>query len=326
MYKSIIQERTNRSNIDISMKYNYTIIIPHKNTPTLLKRCLDSIPRRNDIQIIVVDDNSDPKKVDFDEFLCLNDSFVKVVLTKKGKGAGYARNVGLSKAQGKWILFADADDFFVDNCFENTIDKYINSGFDIIYFGTDSCYLDTFEPAQRHLTYQKLVHNFQINNMTSQEMLKFGFATPYAKLIRHELISKNDIVFDETRYANDVMFSTLTGYYAGIIWADVTPIYCITVSKGSLIYIRSKEMLLCRYIVTLRKNRFLRSVNKNKYQDSIMLHLVSSLKYGPILFIRFIILAIKYRANIFIGYRRWLKTWIKINKNRYITKKCIVNE
>lgn len=42
---------------------NYSIIIPHKNIPDLLQRCLNSIPRRTDIQIIVVDDNSDPKKL-----------------------------------------------------------------------------------------------------------------------------------------------------------------------------------------------------------------------------------------------------------------------
>lgn len=37
---------------------NYSIIIPHKNIPHLLVRCLDSIPQKDDVQIIVIDDNS----------------------------------------------------------------------------------------------------------------------------------------------------------------------------------------------------------------------------------------------------------------------------
>ena len=37
---------------------NYSIIIPHKNSPELLERCLNSIPERKDIEIIVVDDCS----------------------------------------------------------------------------------------------------------------------------------------------------------------------------------------------------------------------------------------------------------------------------
>ena len=57
---------------------NYSIIIPHKNIPNLLQRCLDSIPNREDVQIIVVDDNSDPNIVDFDKFPGLNRSNVEV--------------------------------------------------------------------------------------------------------------------------------------------------------------------------------------------------------------------------------------------------------
>ena len=62
---------------------NYSIIIPHKNIPNLLQRCLDSIPNREDVQIIVVDDNSDPNIVDFDKFPGLNRSNVEVIFTKE---------------------------------------------------------------------------------------------------------------------------------------------------------------------------------------------------------------------------------------------------
>ena len=38
--------------------YQYTIIIPHHNIPGLLRRCLWSIPVREDTQVVVVDDKS----------------------------------------------------------------------------------------------------------------------------------------------------------------------------------------------------------------------------------------------------------------------------
>ena len=47
---------------------NYTIIIPHKNIPNLLERLLNSIPCRDDLEIIVVDDNSSDEIVDFNNF------------------------------------------------------------------------------------------------------------------------------------------------------------------------------------------------------------------------------------------------------------------
>ena len=37
---------------------NFTIIIPHKNIPHLLERLIKSIPVRDDLEIIVVDDHS----------------------------------------------------------------------------------------------------------------------------------------------------------------------------------------------------------------------------------------------------------------------------
>ena len=72
------------------MDYTYTIIIPHKNAPLLLQRCLDSIPFRDDIQIIVVDDDSSSDVVDFMDFPGSSREDVEIIFTKEGKGAGYA--------------------------------------------------------------------------------------------------------------------------------------------------------------------------------------------------------------------------------------------
>ena len=64
-----------------------SIIIPHYNTPSLLKRCIDSIPIREDIEVIIVDDNSDSNIVDFAHFPGHERTYTKVIFTKKGKGA-----------------------------------------------------------------------------------------------------------------------------------------------------------------------------------------------------------------------------------------------
>ena len=61
--------------------YKYSFIIPHKNCPELLWRCIQSIPERADVQIIVVDDNSDPEIVDFTK-LVKNDKAKTVKLVR----------------------------------------------------------------------------------------------------------------------------------------------------------------------------------------------------------------------------------------------------
>lgn len=96
--------------------FTYSIIIPHKNTITLLRRCVESIPKRNDVQIIVIDDYSDIISAEeWNQFQQVY-SHVELYLPEEGKGAGYARNIGLKHAKGKWIIFADAD-VFLRECF-----------------------------------------------------------------------------------------------------------------------------------------------------------------------------------------------------------------
>ena len=68
------------------MDINYTIIIPHKDIPDVLQRCLDSIPQSEDAQVIVVDDNSDPENVNFAHFQRLDRTDVERYFTREGKG------------------------------------------------------------------------------------------------------------------------------------------------------------------------------------------------------------------------------------------------
>ena len=230
---------------------NYTIIIPHKDIPDLLQRCLDSIPQREDVQVIVVDDNSNPEKVNFAHFPGLDRTDVKCYFTREWGGAGYARNVGLQHARGKWLLFADADDFFHPDLL-GKLDRWKDSMRDIIYFETDSVDSDTLESVAARL-------HLHPSTMVREELENSGeWMYPVGKMIRAELVRKHDILFEEVRWANDVMFSMLCGYYAGKnvdICSDL--LYCATMRKNSLwIGNWSEEHIMCRLDVALRYERF----------------------------------------------------------------------
>ncbi|HCE47407.1 MAG TPA: glycosyltransferase family 2 protein, partial [Prevotellaceae bacterium] len=72
----------------------YSVIIPHYNSPDVLTRCLASIPDCENIQVIVIDDNSSPIIVDFDHFPGCERTFITLLFNKNNKGAGHARNLG----------------------------------------------------------------------------------------------------------------------------------------------------------------------------------------------------------------------------------------
>ena len=183
----------------------FSVIIPHKNTPDLLQRCLDSIPRRDDVQIIVVDDNSDPKLVDFENFPGLNDEYIEIYFTKEGKGAGYARNVGMSHAKGEWLIFADADDYFYTDNLSKLMDMDIPNEYDVVVWKSKFMYLDgTFCIIEENTSDAEY-------SSSSTEKLYLDYVTPWAKMVRRTLCINKSIIFEEVKYANDEIFSTLIG-------------------------------------------------------------------------------------------------------------------
>lgn len=296
----------------------YSIIIPHKNSPDLLQRCIESIPQRKDIQIIIIDDNSDSCKVDFNHFPGINYSNVELYFTKEGKGAGYVRNIGLKHAKGKWLIFADADDYFTPNAFD-IFDKYFNNNAEIVYFCSDSLYDDTKEKADRNIYYNNLIKNYLSGKITEMN-LRISFDVPWAKMLKTEFVKQKNIYFDEVPAANDVYFSTLTGFYANRIDVSQDIVYTVTVNVGSITRIRNYRKSFSQYNVYLRKNFFLKKVGLASLQTSIMNRYLESIKYKPLRFFYLTWLLIKFRQNPFIGYKNWIKTLIKITK-KSITEK-----
>lgn len=249
------------------MEVTYSFIIPTRNIPHLLSRCIDSIPLREDVEIIVVDDNSDDEIVDFDHYPGLDRSNVKVIFSKEGKGAGAARNIGLDYAKGKWLLFADSDDFFEPN-FLNTIDRYKHSSFDIIYFGVvsrDSESLALVSNDPRSYTFMSHLQ-FAIHH-NDYEHLRWvkdnSLNVPWGKMINRNMVMNHLIRFDEVRAGNDAMFSCKCGFAARNITCDLSIIYNVTLRTGSLTQTFSRPVLLSRFDTGCRINQFLRSVNQD---------------------------------------------------------------
>ena len=82
----------------------YSIIIPHQNMPALLQRCLDSVPERDDVQVIVVDDNSNPSVVDFGHFPGVDRKNVEVVFDKAGHHIGETVKVRITGSSSATLL------------------------------------------------------------------------------------------------------------------------------------------------------------------------------------------------------------------------------
>lgn len=279
-----------------------SIIIPHYNSADLLKKLLLSIPNYQDIEIIVVDDNTTQGQEKLNNIVNDKDfNHVNFLRNNTGiQSAGTCRNIGIDVAKGKWILFADADDYFIKG-FYSIIQKYFNTKYDIVFFNPSSVYIDTKQVSNRHIKYRNLIFNYMNDKTIENETkLRYEHGTPWSKLIKKSLIDSKQIKFDEVLAWNDKLFSTKIGFYMERFSVSPEIIYCITRSQGSLTTTISSEVLDSRIDVFIRYFKF---IDENLPQ--------SKKKHLPLTGIGKLIMVQKSRLGLFKVY----ETYKKFKKN-----------
>ena len=214
-------------------KIQFSIIIPHKDIPSLLVRCLASIPKREDIQVIVVDDNSNPDIVDFAHFPGREREGLEVYFAQRSGGTGSAQNIGLEHAVGKWVLFLGADDFFTEEV-GSFLDRMVDAPEDLIIFDHRSVLSDDITTSVDRSTYLSRMINDYLNGQIDEQYLRCKYIVATCKLIRRDLIEKHHIRFNETKWSNDNFFSAQVSCYADSIRVCNDVIYVMTVRDGSL--------------------------------------------------------------------------------------------
>ncbi|MGM9592662.1 MAG: glycosyltransferase family 2 protein [Oscillospiraceae bacterium] len=235
-------------------KYQLSIIIPHYNTPDLLDTMLTSIPQREDVQVIVVDDNSTRELQELQNVLNKHSSknLEFYISPHTEHSTGLCRNVGLDHALGKWILFGDADDYYT-NGWLDIVQEFFDSDYDLVFFQPTSIVLSTGEAGTRHQMYEDKIRTY-CNDPTPQNelLLRYDTASVCLKLHRRSLIEKHNIRFEQG-LAEDTLFSAECGKCCEKLACINKALYCITERSGSKTAAISKSLYDQRVKVKIRK-------------------------------------------------------------------------
>ena len=298
---------------------DYSVIVPvWRGAACYLPRLLDSIPERNGIEVIVVDNSKDPLKRE--EINSKRD--YTLLNVSCDRHAGGSRNEGIRVAKGKWLLFADADDYYSSEAFD-IFYGYLDSSAEIVFTCPQGVYLDSGEYSDRGLKYSNMVHRY-LDGLISEEDLRYGYSTPWAKMVSHDLVNREELKFDEIRACNDVYFSAISGYYARKIEAVRAVTYFVTVNRGSLTRLRDFEVLSARLYGLTHRNSFFKSHGLKNRQTSVMLILYQSrhftLKQKGIM----LMILWKFKQNPFIGYKNWSKSILTHRKREQKEREYIV--
>ena len=108
-----------------------SVIIPVYNVERYVRKCVNSVRRQTyrNLEILLIDDGSTDRSGSICDALAETDSRIRVIHKTYG-GPSAARNCGLRIASGKYVAFADSDDYIQPNMIEKLLSAFAQSDVD----------------------------------------------------------------------------------------------------------------------------------------------------------------------------------------------------
>ncbi len=189
-----------------------SIIVPVYNCEKYIKKCIESIivQTYKDWELILIDDGSKDDSLRICKQYSKKDSRI-IVLTQKNKGSGLARNYGIDKSTGEYIMFCDSDDFLSNNAIKKFIELALEGKWDLIISGYNEFkYLSNGNiklcgeniAMNKEIFSQEEARNFYIELHE-----KYLNQAPWAKLYKSNIVKENKVYFGDFRRCQDTVFN-----------------------------------------------------------------------------------------------------------------------
>lgn len=158
-----------------------SVLIPVWNQEELVIRALDSVPRREDLEVVICDDGStDNTLKNVKSYAKSHENLrIRVLWNRENKGLGYTKNKLYDNAKGEYVYELDSDDYLITDEFSKAVD---------LLDGTDLVFV-----------------NLQVNSgeiLFLNDQTKHIWVGGASKFIRREFLG--DIRCDEVRVFEDV--------------------------------------------------------------------------------------------------------------------------
>ena len=242
-----------------------SIIVPIYNSEQFLKKCIDSLINQTygEIEILLIDDGSTDKSSEICDWYSKNYKNIKSFHLKNG-GVSKARNFGINNCNGEYIQFVDADDFVENDYVEYMMGLNENGKSDLVICGINKVeYKNTAYTTLGKITINKK-HKYDKYSLKSimADLINNSYINYcYSKLIRRDVIIKNNLLFDENiNLGEDTIFVLNIIEKANEIVIDSnTPYNYVLHSKETLTY-------------KIRDNKFEILNNLSKYIKKICIN------------------------------------------------------
>lgn len=206
-----------RNGLTVMGEIKVSVIIPIYNVEQYLEACLKSVVEQTlrEIEIICIDDCSTDGSMEVARKFAVADQRIILLEHDVNKGLSAARNTGLSAAKGEYIYFLDSDDYIRREALERLYDIAYKDKLDLVVFDSRMVFDtealkvemqrdDLFMAQHRYegiLSGKEFFRQTRVNNDMREPV--------WLQLVRHELLTVNQITFFEGILHEDILYSFL---------------------------------------------------------------------------------------------------------------------
>lgn len=202
-----------------------SVVVPIYKVERYLVQCVDSILAQSltDIEVLLVDDGSPDGCPALVDAYAAKDERV-VAIHQENQGAGAARNTGLSRARGEYVIFLDSDDLYEATMLECMVARARTYAADMVICRADVMgEEETFLPMDHQLRQECLNHcsmdSFCPHRDIPEHLFQFVVGWPWDKLYRRDFVLQTGLLFQNLPHTNDAYF-----VYMSLVKAEVVSV------------------------------------------------------------------------------------------------------
>ena len=173
------------------MNYLVSIIIPMYNAEKYIERCLESILKQTytNIEIVIIDDGSSDNSLE--RVRSFSDKRIRL-FNKINGGVSSARNFGIDKSLGDYLLFIDADDFINKEMVEKLLNE-VEEENTLVFCSNDEIWNNRIDTRILFDKFKGEINKYDV----LREIASGKAGLVCSKLVSKKVIKENNIKFDE---------------------------------------------------------------------------------------------------------------------------------
>ena len=211
-----------------------SVIMPVYNIGNYIKRAVESLLHQSlyDIEILCINDGSTDNSLSILQDYASRDKRVRV-FTQPNAGVGTARNLGLSKATGTYIMFCDSDDWYEPLMCQRLYQTMTQENVDLVCC---DCFVDyetdLLGRNKSNLSWHSL--RFKGKWTLSEKIKKKINTVLWNKIFKRDLIDRYHITFPNIREHDDDAFVFQYLYAATAVYGLPEKLYHYCLRKNSI--------------------------------------------------------------------------------------------